>query len=172
MNRGTGDNIMTQLGMTSDQYNLLTVLYYVRIARLGESSNSSLTGSLDPVHRCRGAVKSSAETIPTITMAITDHGNLGCNVDVPRGGQEQGRTLRHKISPRAGKFFAPRAKPPLKTDNKFRPKRVSSQELFCRCAIGTAPTRCHSDFFISVSSSELLEPENNKLSMRTNKCLV
>jgi len=29
MNRGTDRNIMTQLGMTSDQYNLLNVLYYV-----------------------------------------------------------------------------------------------------------------------------------------------
>jgi hypothetical protein len=30
MNRGTDRNIMTQLGMTSDEYNLLNVLYYVR----------------------------------------------------------------------------------------------------------------------------------------------
>lgn len=29
MNRGTDRNIMTQLNMTSDQYNLLNVLYYV-----------------------------------------------------------------------------------------------------------------------------------------------
>lgn len=35
MNRGTGRNIMTELGMSSDQYNLLNVFYYV-------SSNPSL----------------------------------------------------------------------------------------------------------------------------------
>ena len=29
MNRGTPANIMTQLGMTSDQYALLTIFYYV-----------------------------------------------------------------------------------------------------------------------------------------------
>lgn len=29
MNQGTHQNIMTQLGMTSDEYNLVTVLYYV-----------------------------------------------------------------------------------------------------------------------------------------------
>jgi hypothetical protein len=29
MNRGTKENIITQLNMTPDQYNLLTVLYYV-----------------------------------------------------------------------------------------------------------------------------------------------
>lgn len=31
MNRGTDRNIMTQLGLTSDEYNLLTVFYYVRV---------------------------------------------------------------------------------------------------------------------------------------------
>lgn len=31
MNRGTDRNIMTQLNMTSDQYNLLNVLYYVGV---------------------------------------------------------------------------------------------------------------------------------------------
>lgn len=30
MNQGTGHNIMTQLGITSNEYNLVTVLYYVR----------------------------------------------------------------------------------------------------------------------------------------------
>ena len=29
MNKGTGQNIMTQLGMTSDQYAMLTIFYYV-----------------------------------------------------------------------------------------------------------------------------------------------
>lgn len=30
MNEGTSQNIMTQLGVTSNEYNLVTVLYYVR----------------------------------------------------------------------------------------------------------------------------------------------
>ncbi|OKP10893.1 hypothetical protein PENSUB_3713 [Penicillium subrubescens] len=30
MNKGTNQNIMTQLGITSNEYNLVTVLYYVR----------------------------------------------------------------------------------------------------------------------------------------------
>lgn len=30
MNQGTDHNIMTQLGITSNEYNLVTVLYYVR----------------------------------------------------------------------------------------------------------------------------------------------
>jgi hypothetical protein len=34
MNRGTDRNIMTQLDMTSDQYNLLNVLYYVQPHRV------------------------------------------------------------------------------------------------------------------------------------------
>lgn len=39
MNRGTPDNIMTQLAMTADDYNLVTVMYYVGIPR--ESNNES-----------------------------------------------------------------------------------------------------------------------------------
>lgn len=30
MNKGTDQNIMTQLGITSNEYNLVNVLYYVR----------------------------------------------------------------------------------------------------------------------------------------------
>ncbi len=35
MNKGTPRNIMTQLNITSDQYSLLTVLYYVCLASCG-----------------------------------------------------------------------------------------------------------------------------------------
>ena len=31
MNKGTDENIMTQLGVTSNEYNLVTALYYVRL---------------------------------------------------------------------------------------------------------------------------------------------
>lgn len=46
MNRGTGRNIMTQLGMTSDEYNLLNVLYYVRdlYPRCSRAEQPRLTG--------------------------------------------------------------------------------------------------------------------------------
>lgn len=47
----------------------------------------------------------------------------------------------------------PHAKTLIKCDDKFRPKLVSSQESFYKCAIGTARMRCPSDFFIFVSSS-------------------
>jgi hypothetical protein len=30
MNKGTNQNIMTQLGITSNEYSLVTVFYYVR----------------------------------------------------------------------------------------------------------------------------------------------
>ncbi|KAL3297450.1 putative pantothenate transporter [Colletotrichum asianum] len=39
MNKGTSRNIMTQLGMTSDEYNLLNVLYYVPYIVLEAPSN-------------------------------------------------------------------------------------------------------------------------------------
>jgi hypothetical protein len=32
MNKGTDQNIMAQLGIISNEYNLVTVLYYVRLS--------------------------------------------------------------------------------------------------------------------------------------------
>lgn len=34
MNKGTDENIMTQLGVSSNEYNLVTALYYVRPLRV------------------------------------------------------------------------------------------------------------------------------------------
>lgn len=50
MNRGTSHNIMTQLGMTADEYNLVTVAYYVSHT-LGKLALAfKLIAILDPVH--------------------------------------------------------------------------------------------------------------------------
>lgn len=49
MNKGTDRNIMKQLGMTSDQYNLLAVLYYVSSYETWNLLDYSL--SIDSVHR-------------------------------------------------------------------------------------------------------------------------
>lgn len=38
MNKGTDQNIMTQLGITSNEYNLVTVLYYVSHCRGSDPS--------------------------------------------------------------------------------------------------------------------------------------
>ena len=56
MNKGQPSNIMKQLGMTSNEYNLVTTMYYV-------SGNTFAAGSLtnmdhtDPIHYCRGTVE-------------------------------------------------------------------------------------------------------------------
>ncbi|KAJ0110217.1 hypothetical protein J7T55_000649 [Diaporthe amygdali] len=47
MNRGTDRNIMTQLGLTSDEYNLLTVFYYVPYI-LGEAPSNLLLKRASP----------------------------------------------------------------------------------------------------------------------------
>lgn len=48
MNKGTHRNIMTELGMTSDQYNLLNVLYYVYhlLDTRNNESTDKLSGSI------------------------------------------------------------------------------------------------------------------------------
>lgn len=51
MNRGTDRNIMTQLGLTSDEYNLLTVFYYVSFQyNPAENSSGSLSNLCDRFH--------------------------------------------------------------------------------------------------------------------------
>ncbi|KAL6699411.1 major facilitator superfamily domain-containing protein [Trichoderma pleuroticola] len=47
MNRGTDQNIMTQLGMTSDEYNLVTVLYYIPYI-VGEAPSNLLLKYFTP----------------------------------------------------------------------------------------------------------------------------
>ncbi|KAI1482316.1 putative pantothenate transporter [Daldinia eschscholtzii] len=49
MNRGTPDNIMTQLGLTSDQYALVTVLYYIPYI-VGEAPSNLLLKKFSPSH--------------------------------------------------------------------------------------------------------------------------
>lgn len=50
MNAGTARNIMTQLNMTSDEYNLLTVLYYVNKPRASISERVIVNDVLGTLH--------------------------------------------------------------------------------------------------------------------------
>ncbi|KAI1658366.1 putative pantothenate transporter [Daldinia decipiens] len=49
MNRGTPDNIMTQLGLTSNEYALVTVLYYIPYI-VGEAPSNLLLKKFSPSH--------------------------------------------------------------------------------------------------------------------------
>lgn len=83
MNKGTDQNIMTQLGITSNEYNLVTVLYYV--------SESKLTGllllladpsELDPLYCVRSALEFAAQEVFSFKMAVQDYAQLGYCFDV------------------------------------------------------------------------------------------
>lgn len=57
MNRGSGTNILTQLNMTANEYNLVTTVYYVReIKKNFFKVFVNLYREIDSVHRLRGAV--------------------------------------------------------------------------------------------------------------------
>lgn len=56
MNRGTNQNIITQLGMTADEYNLITVVYYVSDLQKRQHSKLPLIKRTGPVHCRRGAI--------------------------------------------------------------------------------------------------------------------
>jgi hypothetical protein len=73
MDKGTKHNIMIELGMTSDQFNLVTVAYYVCIHRFPRTKQS-LIDTEDTIH-CRGStVKPRAQVYEAISVAGTCDG--------------------------------------------------------------------------------------------------
>lgn len=105
MNRGTDRNIMTQLGLTSDEYNLLTVFYYVSsLYRPAEHQSVScvLICATGSIHRWRSAVKSPSEEGKPQHLAVQNHGNLGDCSPMPCARNEQGWDLGDSLSPRIG----------------------------------------------------------------------
>lgn len=72
MNRGTPDNIMTQLGLTSDEYALVTVLYYVSsvMIRLSVIDDENSLCQTDTIHSRRSTFESTAQEILTFTLAV------------------------------------------------------------------------------------------------------
>jgi hypothetical protein len=80
MNKGTGDNIMTQLGITSDEYNLVQVLYYVSF-RFGVTACCWIVTDqmkyIGPLHRSGSAVESAAKALLPFEMAVPNYDQLG-----------------------------------------------------------------------------------------------
>lgn len=86
MNRGTDRNIMTQLGLTSDEYNLLTVFYYVCFLyspTKKRASSSILNCVADTIHYWRSAVKPAVEEGKPQHLAVQNHGDVGNRSPMP-----------------------------------------------------------------------------------------
>ena len=78
MNKGTDQNIMTQLGITSNEYNLVTVLYYVSRFRLdGIVLCPLIMNRPDSVYCIGSAVQFAAEEVLSFKVAIKNHAKLG-----------------------------------------------------------------------------------------------
>jgi hypothetical protein len=83
MDKGTKHNIMIELNMSSDQFNLVTVAYYVCIHR-SVRTKRSLTNSEDTIHRRRSAVKPCPQVYEAVSVAGPRDGMLllrPCRVD-------------------------------------------------------------------------------------------
>lgn len=76
-NRGTDQNIMTQLNMTSDQYNLLNVLYYVWQFHHSISDPRLLIVPIGAIHRIRSPIQLATQEVQAQCLAIEDHDLLG-----------------------------------------------------------------------------------------------
>jgi hypothetical protein len=75
MDKGTKHNIMIELGMTSDQFNLVTVAYYVCIHRFSRTKQP-LTNAEDTIHRRGSTVKPRAQVYEAISVAGTCDGTF------------------------------------------------------------------------------------------------
>ena len=78
MNKGTHQNIMTQLSLTSDEYALVTALYYVSSKINISGSDVGSQDTTDTVHRRRGTFEFASQEIFTITLAVQNC-KLFCN---------------------------------------------------------------------------------------------
>lgn len=68
MDKGTKHNIMIELGMNSDQFNLVTVAYYVCIHRSSQTKQL-LTDVKDTIHRRRSTIKPCPQVYEAVSVA-------------------------------------------------------------------------------------------------------
>lgn len=78
MNKGTDENILIQLGITSDQFGMITILYTVSkaLVREGEKKTQADVGDPGPLHPGRNPVKLGCEESQSVPMAIQNYDNL------------------------------------------------------------------------------------------------
>lgn len=104
MNRGTDRNIMTQLGLTSDEYNLLTVFYYVSVLKSCECSKSlTINCATGALHYWRSSIKPAAEKGESQHLAVQNHGIMGYCSPMSCARDQQGWDLGDSLSSRIGK---------------------------------------------------------------------
>lgn len=115
MNRGTDRNIMTQLGLTSDEYNLLTVFYYVSLLCHPSDQLKRLRSVIGPIHNRGGPIQSPSEESKPQHLAVKNHDIMGDSSLMPCTRDEQGWYLGHQIPSWTGKstFFDVREAQPL-----------------------------------------------------------
>lgn len=106
MNKGTDQNIMTQLGITSNEYNLVTVLYYVSESKLvGLLLLLADNSPLDSLYCVGSALQFAAQKVLSFKMAGKNYAQLGHCFDVQRGREEQGWSIHHAILIGCGTWF-------------------------------------------------------------------
>jgi hypothetical protein len=72
MNTGTHQNILKQLGMSSNEFNFVSTIYYVSIS-ISMKIWISITHVVDPIYHRRGTVESVHQANASFKMAIQNH---------------------------------------------------------------------------------------------------
>ncbi|KAF3806259.1 putative transporter [Colletotrichum gloeosporioides] len=78
MNKGTSENILTQLGITSDQFGMITILYTVGdvLVKGGQLLTQANVGEIGPLHFSRDSVKPGLEENQSFPVAVKNYDNL------------------------------------------------------------------------------------------------
>jgi hypothetical protein len=83
MNTGSSRNILKQLGMSSNEFNFVSTIYYVRkVCNVVEYPVAHLIS--DSLHHSRSPIKFICQTHATIKMALSYHCFLGCSYGLSR----------------------------------------------------------------------------------------
>lgn len=84
---------MTQLGMTSDEYALLTIFYYVSQRRVEAYQTEAHSHYVDTIHRRRSTIQPILEEVHSLALAVQNISYVGYRTSMPCRMQEQRRHM-------------------------------------------------------------------------------
>lgn len=98
MNTGTNRNILKQLGMSSNEFNFVSTIYYVRDLPTSDVLVQAYSFS-DSLHYCRSTIQLVHQTHATISLALSDNCILGSSYGMPCCSEEQRGALCSSLFP-------------------------------------------------------------------------
>lgn len=103
MDQGTGRNILKELKMTANEYNLVVTMYYVRPPfSLPTHTRAAVTNPpspTDPIYPRRSPLQPPRQAAPALRLASPHRNLLGHRAMLPRCGDEPPGFVRGAVLP-------------------------------------------------------------------------